>query len=91
MFVPYRNYSNPAIPDVKGSNIFRGKIMHSHSYRDPNPFKGNSVLVIGCGASGLDISFGVSSVAEKVNVCLNFSNINCRHDFNYVLGFIQPS
>lgn len=62
------NYSNPAIPDFKGSDIFRGKIMHSHSYRDENPFKGNSVLVVGCGASGLDISFGTSKVANKVNI-----------------------
>lgn len=64
------NYSNPAIPDVKGSNIFRGKIMHSHSYRDADSFKGNSVLVIGCGASGLDISFGASKVADKVIILL---------------------
>ncbi|KAL5235469.1 hypothetical protein ACI65C_002879 [Semiaphis heraclei] len=60
------NYSNPAIPDVKGSDIFNGKIMHSHSYRDADSFKGKSVLVIGCGASGLDISFGASKVADKV-------------------------
>jgi len=40
--------------------------MHSHSYRDADSFKGNSVLVIGCGASGLDISFGASKVADKV-------------------------
>jgi hypothetical protein len=60
------NYSNPAIPDVKGSDIFCGKILHSHSYRDAEPFKNSSVLVVGCGASGLDISFGVSKVAVKV-------------------------
>lgn len=60
------NYSNPAIPDVKGSDIFRGKIIHSHNYRDADPFKGNSVLVVGSGASGLDISFGTSKVADKV-------------------------
>lgn len=40
--------------------------MHSHSYRDADSFKGKSVLVIGCGASGLDISFGASKVADKV-------------------------
>ncbi|VVC38039.1 Hypothetical protein CINCED_3A002615 [Cinara cedri] len=60
------NYSNPAIPDITGSDIFHGKIMHSHSYRDADPFKDKSVLVIGCGASGLDISFGTSKVAKKV-------------------------
>lgn len=62
------NYSNPAIPDIKGSDIFRGKIMHSHSYRDAESFKDNSVLVVGCGASGLDVSFGASKVAKNVNI-----------------------
>lgn len=62
----YSNYSNPAIPDFKGSDIFNGKVLHSHSYREPDVFKGKSVLVVGCGASGLDISFGTSKVAEKV-------------------------
>jgi len=70
----FRNYSNPAIPDVKGSEIFRGKVMHSHSYRDANLFKGDSVLVIGSRASGLDISFSVSSVAKKVSFNLKISS-----------------
>lgn len=39
--------------------------MHSHSYRDANSL-GNSVLVIGCGASGRDISFAAAKAAEKV-------------------------
>lgn len=64
----FSNYSNPAIPDVKGSGKFRGKIMHSHSYRDADPFRNSSVMVVGCGASGLDISYGVSSVAKKVQL-----------------------
>lgn len=51
--------------------------MHSHSYRDADSFKGNSVLVVGCGASGLDISYGVSNVAEKVNIFIIKS-------FNYI-------
>lgn len=72
----FSNYSNPAIPDVKGQDIFNGKIMHSHSYRDADIFKGNSVLVIGCGASGLDISFGASKVAEKVWTLVEYFESN---------------
>lgn len=49
--------------------------MHSHSYRDADSFKGNSVLVIGCGASGLDISFGASQVADKVTFKIIFKLI----------------
>lgn len=53
--------------------------MHSHSYREETPFKGNSVLVVGCGASGLDISFGVSKVAEKVIV------FSCKKLYNLMV------
>ncbi|XP_050429738.1 senecionine N-oxygenase-like isoform X2 [Adelges cooleyi] len=60
------NYSNPVYPDIKGSDVFQGKILHSHSYRDVESYRDNTVVVVGCGASGLDISYGVSVVAKKV-------------------------
>lgn len=67
---------------MKGSEIFRGKIMHSHSYRDADPFKELSILVIGCGASGLDISFGVSKVAKKVNFSILLQLLNQCFNIN---------
>ncbi|XP_050521460.1 uncharacterized protein LOC126894462 [Daktulosphaira vitifoliae] len=60
------NYSNPVYPKIKGREKFCGKILHSHSYRDVESYRDNNVVVVGCGASGLDISFGVSKVAKKV-------------------------
>lgn len=66
--------------------------MHSHSYRDAEPFKGNSVLVVGCGASGLDISYGVSKVADKVN--FNTEHLKCTYLISNclrILGFPESS
>jgi len=40
--------------------------IHSHDYRDSSVFKNKSTVVIGCGPSGLDISFDIAKVAEKV-------------------------
>ncbi|VVC38042.1 Hypothetical protein CINCED_3A006990 [Cinara cedri] len=60
------NYSNPVIPDVPGIEKFCGMKIHSHDYRDSSVFKDKSTVVIGCGPSGLDISFDISKVARKV-------------------------
>lgn len=56
------------MPDVPGLQWFRGKVMHSHYYRVPEPFTDQVVLIIGGGPSGIDISYDVSPFAEKVNV-----------------------
>lgn len=62
----FRNYSNPAYPEVPGIQKFRGLKIHSHDYRDSSVFKDKSTVVIGCGPSGLDISFDIAKVAGKV-------------------------
>lgn len=64
----FRNYSNPVIPDVPGIEKFRGMKIHSHDYRESSVFKDKSTVVIGCGPSGLDISFDIAKVAGKVRI-----------------------
>lgn len=68
LFKRFRNYSNPAFPEVSGVEKFRGMKIHSHDYRDSSIFKDKSTVVIGCGPSGLDISFDIAKVAEKVQI-----------------------
>lgn len=41
--------------------------MHSHFYRYPEPFAGQSVIVFGAGASGLDISVELVQANAKVS------------------------
>lgn len=46
----------PWVPDWPEKDEFPGTIVHSLHYRNPAPFQGQDVLVIGGGCSGLDIA-----------------------------------
>lgn len=65
------HYSLPNIPDppIPGSSAWPGLQMHAHNYRNPSPFKGKVVVVVGAQSSGEDISREVASVAERVYLC----------------------
>jgi putative flavoprotein involved in K+ transport len=50
-------YSNvPRRPDWPGSEAFHGRLLHSVEYRNPAPFRGLEVLVVGTGNSGAEIA-----------------------------------
>lgn len=66
------HYSVPNIPDIKDIVKFKGSKLHSHDYREPSPYEGSTVLVLGASASGLDICVEVSTVAKKVFLAHNF-------------------
>jgi glycine/D-amino acid oxidase-like deaminating enzyme len=46
----------PAVPDWPGRDEFGGELLHSADYRNPAPFEGRRVLVVGPGSSGLEIA-----------------------------------
>lgn len=56
----------PAQPEFGAR--FTGEYLHSHDYREPEPFAGNRVLVVGVGNSGLDIAADVAPVAAHTVV-----------------------
>ncbi|XP_055952147.1 uncharacterized protein LOC129988065 isoform X2 [Argiope bruennichi] len=60
------HYSVPYMPEIEGLNDFKGVIIHSHDYREPQDFKDLKVVVLGAGASGIDIAIEVSKVAKEV-------------------------
>ncbi|KAG7264344.1 hypothetical protein CRUP_020869 [Coryphaenoides rupestris] len=60
------HYSDPYLPDIPGIEHFKGTVTHSHSYRIPEPYVGQSVVVLGAGASGLDISMELAGVNAQV-------------------------
>jgi dimethylaniline monooxygenase (N-oxide forming) len=49
---------------------FTGEYRHSFSYREPAPFAGQRVLVVGVGNSGLDIAADVCTVASRCLVAV---------------------
>lgn len=46
--------------------LFAGKVLHSHSYRYAELFSGQSVVVLGAKASGLDISIELAKAGAQV-------------------------
>ncbi|XP_051793972.1 uncharacterized protein LOC110971971 [Acanthochromis polyacanthus] len=68
VFVCSGHYSDPHIPDIPGIHNFKGQVLHSHSYRFPEPFSGRSVVVLGAKASGLDISMELAEAGAQVTL-----------------------
>jgi putative flavoprotein involved in K+ transport len=50
----------PFIPDWPGRKDFPGEQLHSSAYRNPQPFRGRDVLVVGAGNSGAEIAHDVA-------------------------------
>lgn len=62
------HYNTPIVPSYEGHDLFQGKQLHSHDYRKSETFKGEKVLVIGAGPSGMDLANEISKVAERVTL-----------------------
>jgi cation diffusion facilitator CzcD-associated flavoprotein CzcO len=57
----------PLIPEWPGREEFGGSVVHSSRYRNPEPYRGKRVLVVGPGCSGMEIAYDVAeSGASKV-------------------------
>jgi dimethylaniline monooxygenase (N-oxide forming) len=59
-------YFKPFVPEVFRNCTFDGKIVHSKYYRRPENYADQTVLVIGGGPSGMDMSIEISQQAKKV-------------------------
>lgn len=58
----------PRVANIPGIKNWPGNQIHSHSYRVPEPFKDQVVVIIGNGASAYDISRDISGVAKEVHL-----------------------
>lgn len=83
VFVCTGHHSKPNIPDWRDVELFRsngGEVLHSHYYREPAPFAGKKVAVVGIGNSGS--SSGIFPYSSKTNgrvigvdICCDLSSI----------------
>lgn len=61
------HYAVPRYPnDIPGMDTFKGSILHSHYYREPEGYAGQRVACLGGGVSGVDISVDIGAHATKV-------------------------
>jgi putative flavoprotein involved in K+ transport len=57
----------PLMPNWPGRDTFMGELLHSSAYRNPTPYRGRDVLVVGAGNSGAEIAADlVEGGARKV-------------------------
>ncbi|XP_031638617.1 senecionine N-oxygenase-like [Contarinia nasturtii] len=68
VFVCNGKYSSPHYPSISGMEEFKGKMLHSHDYRDAEAFRNESVLIIGNGASAMDIFDQLEDVASRLTI-----------------------
>ncbi|KAL1397376.1 hypothetical protein pipiens_009806 [Culex pipiens pipiens] len=68
VFVCNGHYHTPAMPSYPNKEVFKGLQLHSHDYRSSDKFKGESVLVIGAGPSGMDLALEISKHATRVTM-----------------------
>ena len=50
----------PQIPEWPGRETFTGELIHAAEYRNPDPYRGRRVLVVGCGCSGMEIAYDLA-------------------------------
>jgi dimethylaniline monooxygenase (N-oxide forming) len=66
-------YNKPAIPDVPGIQSFSGSggVSHAFSYKRPEDFRGQRVLVAGCSISSLEIASDLATLGAARVVVTN--------------------
>jgi len=57
----------PRTPEYEGQELFKGRQLHAHSYRDWKGYEGKRVVVVGVGNSGGDVACELSRVCSQVD------------------------
>ncbi|MFE3903984.1 flavin-containing monooxygenase [Streptomyces sp. NPDC059153] len=61
----------PRVPDWSGRDTFTGDLVHASDYRDPAPYAGRDVLVVGIGNTGAEIAADlVEGGASRVRIAV---------------------
>jgi putative flavoprotein involved in K+ transport len=58
------SFHRPYLPELPGKDAFGGTLLHSFAYRDPTPFAGQRVIVVGAGNSAVQIASELARVAR---------------------------
>jgi putative flavoprotein involved in K+ transport len=64
-------YNNvPSIPGWARDGRFAGRVLHTREYRNPTPFRGCRVLVVGSGNSGAEIAQDLAEQGIEVSIAI---------------------
>ncbi|XP_051118528.1 probable indole-3-pyruvate monooxygenase YUCCA10 [Andrographis paniculata] len=59
---------DPHVPALPGLGDFAGEVIHSTRYKNGEKFGGKSVLVVGCGNSGMEISLDLAESGARTSL-----------------------
>jgi|UniRef100_A0A7S2UXY2 dimethylaniline monooxygenase (N-oxide forming) len=71
-----------SLPCFKGEEKFKGEIIHSENYRNPEAYAGKRVMIVGAGESGSDICNEISKHASSTAIV-------CRGKHGHLIPRIQ--
>ncbi len=61
----------PRLPDWPGRETYTGELLHASAYRNPEPYAGRDVLVVGVGNTGAEIAVDlVEGGASRVRLAV---------------------
>ncbi|KAF0888130.1 hypothetical protein E2562_010833 [Oryza meyeriana var. granulata] len=58
------------VPRIPGLEDFSGHVIHSSSFSSANSYVGQMVLVVGCGNSGMEIAYDLSSHGANTSIVI---------------------
>ena len=63
-------WSTPHQPQVAGLETYQGTVLHAQAYRNPQPFVGQRVLVVGVGNTGAEIAVDLASAGVNTTIAI---------------------
>ncbi|MFG1732507.1 flavin-containing monooxygenase [Paenibacillus sp. 843] len=58
------SFNKPYIPSIQGQEDFKGTIVHSAFYKKPDPFRDQSIIVVGRGNSAVQIAMELAEISN---------------------------
>ncbi|CAO2203196.1 unnamed protein product [Urochloa humidicola] len=87
------SYEEKRVPEVPGMEGFPGKVVHASEYRSGKGMEGKSVLVVGCGNSGMEIALDLAEAGANASIVIRSElHILTKRILNLgvTLGFYLP-
>ncbi|XP_020529616.1 probable indole-3-pyruvate monooxygenase YUCCA11 [Amborella trichopoda] len=60
--------SDGVVPEIPGLPKFEGEVLHSSRFKSGREYRGQNVLVVGCGNSGMEIALDLSNHGVKTSI-----------------------
>lgn len=64
------SFNQPFLPVLEGAEDFKGRLIHSSEYRNPDSFRNQRVIVVGRGNSAVQIGVEISELASVTTLAV---------------------